>query len=219
MILAVVIFALVIGSVIFHFASPWWFTDIVSQWDSVDGVINITFWVTGAVFVLCNLFLAYCVYKFRQKPGHKAVYEPENHKLESWLSAITTVGVIAMLAPGLFVWADFVTPPEEATEFEVMGQQWQWNFRYPGADGKLGTADTEFISELNPFGINPEDPNGQDDIVVNAPEMHLPIGKPVKALLRSNDVLHNYTVPQFRVKMDMVPGLVSYLWFQPEVTG
>ena len=219
MILAVVIFALVIGSVIFHFASPWWFTDIVSQWDSVDGVISITFWVTGAVFVLCNLFLAYCIYKFRQKPGHKAVYEPENHKLESWLSAITTVGVIAMLAPGLFVWADFVTVPEEATEFEVIGQQWQWNFRYPGADGKLGTADTEFISELNPFGINPEDPDGQDDIVVNAPEMHLPIGKPVKALLRSNDVLHNYTVPQFRVKMDMVPGLVSYLWFQPEVAG
>jgi cytochrome c oxidase subunit 2 len=49
--------------------------------------------------------------------------------------------------------------------------------------------------------------------------MHLPVGKPVKALLRSNDVLHNYTVPQFRVKMDMVPGLVSYLWFRPEVTG
>ena len=111
MILAVVIFALVIGSVIFHFASPWWFTDIVSQWDSIDGVISITFWITGAVFVLCNLFLAYCVYKFRKKPGHKAVYEPENHKLESWLSAITTVGVIAMLAPGLFVWADFVTVP------------------------------------------------------------------------------------------------------------
>ena len=59
MILAVVIFALVIGSVIFHFASPWWFTDIVSQWDSIDGVISITFWITGAVFVLCNLFLAY----------------------------------------------------------------------------------------------------------------------------------------------------------------
>jgi cytochrome c oxidase subunit II len=47
MILAVVIFALVIGSVIFHFASPWWFTDIVSQWDSIDGVISITFWITG----------------------------------------------------------------------------------------------------------------------------------------------------------------------------
>ncbi|MFK7863376.1 MAG: c-type cytochrome [Pseudohongiellaceae bacterium] len=219
MALAVVIFLLVIGSIIFHFASPWWFTDIATDWGSIDFTINITFWVTGFVFIACNLFLAYCVYKFRQKDGHKAVYEPENHKLEVGLSAITTLGVVAMLAPGLFVWASFVTVPEEATEFEVMGQQWQWAFRYPGADGQLGFADTQLVTEENPFGINPEDPRGQDDVVINGPEMHLPVGKPVKALLRSNDVLHNYTVPQFRVKMDLVPGLISYLWFDPQKEG
>ena len=101
----------------------------------------------------------------------------------------------------------------------MVGQQWQWSFRYPGNDGQLGTVDTRFISESNPFGINPEDPNGQDDILVKDPEMYLPIGKPVKALLRSKDVLHNYTVPQFRVKMDMVPGMVTYLWFTPEKLG
>ncbi len=219
MALAVVIFLLVIGSVIFHFASPWWFTDIAADWGSIDFTINVTFWVTGFVFIAVNLFLAYCVYKFRQKDGHKAVYEPENHKLEVWLSAITTVGVVAMLAPGLFVWASFVTVPEEATEYEVMGQQWQWAFRYPGADGQLGFAETALVTETNPFGINPEDPRGQDDIIVTDPVMHLPVNKPVKALLRSNDVLHNYTVPQFRVKMDLVPGLVSYLWFDPNKEG
>lgn len=219
MTLAVVIFLLVIGSVIFHFASPWWFTDIAADWGSIDFTINVTFWVTGFVFIAVNLFLAYCVYKFRQKDGHKAVYEPENHKLEVWLSAITTVGVVLMLAPGLFVWASFVTVPEEATEFEVMGQQWQWAFRYPGADGQLGFAETALVTESNPFGINPEDPRGQDDIIIVDPEMHLPVNKPVKALLRSNDVLHNYTVPQFRVKMDLVPGLVSYLWFDPNKEG
>lgn len=219
MTLAVVIFLLVIGSVIFHFASPWWFTDIAADWGSIDFTINVTFWVTGFVFIAVNLFLAYCVYKFRQKDGHKAVYEPENHKLEIWLSGITTVGVVLMLAPGLFVWASFVTVPEEATEYEVMGQQWQWAFRYPGADGQLGYAETALVTETNPFGINPDDPRGQDDIIVIDPEMHLPVNKPVKALLRSNDVLHNYTVPQFRVKMDLVPGLVSYLWFDPNKEG
>ena len=125
MALAVVILLLVIGSVVFHFASPWWFTDIASDWGSIDFTINVTFWITGIVFVLLNLFLAYCVYKFRQKDGHKAVYEPENHKLETSLSVVTTIGVVAMLAPGLFVWASFVTVPENATEYEVMGQQWQ----------------------------------------------------------------------------------------------
>lgn len=219
MALAVVIFLLVIGSIIFHFASPWWFTERAADWGSIDFTINVTFWVTGFVFIAVNLFLAYCVYKFRQKPGHKAVYEPENHKLEVTLSLITTVGVIAMLAPGLFVWATFVTVPDNATEFEVMGQQWQWAFRYPGADGKLGIAETALVTESNPFGVNPEDPNGQDDKIVLAPNMHLPIGKPVKALLRSNDVLHNYTVAEFRVKMDLVPGLVSYIWFEPNRIG
>lgn len=219
MALAVVIFLLVLGSIIFHFASPWWFTDIAADWGSIDFTINVTFWVTGFVFIACNLFLAYCVYKFRQKDGHKAVYEPENHKLEVGLSVITALGVVAMLAPGLFVWASIVTVPEDATEYEVMGQQWQWAFRYPGADGQLGYAETTLVTEGNPFGINTEDPRGQDDIVVLGPDMHLPVGKPVKALLRSNDVLHNYTVPQFRVKMDMVPGMVSYLWFNPNKVG
>jgi cytochrome c oxidase subunit 2 len=219
MTLAVVIFLLIVATIIFHFASPWWFTDIAADWGTIDLTINITFWVTGFVFIACNLFMAYCVWKFRAKEGHKAVYEPENHKLEAGLSIFTTIGVIAMLAPGLFVWASFVTPPENAAEYEVLGQQWQWQFRYPGADGILGTADTEFVSESNPFGVNPADPNGRDDVVVNDPDMHLPVNQPVKALLRSNDVLHNYTVAQFRVKMDLMPGLTSYLWFDPTEVG
>lgn len=219
MAMAVILALLVVGSVVFHFVSPWWFTPIASNWQSIDFTINVTFWVTGFVFVAVNLFLAYCVYRYRHKEGQKAVYEPENTKLEVGLSIITSIGVIAMLAPGLVVWAMFVTVPEEATEYEVVGQQWQWSFRYPGADGVLGTADVRYISEMNPFGVNPEDPNGQDDILVKKPVMYLPVDKPVKALLRAKDVLHNYTIPQFRVKMDMVPGMVTHLWFTPTVTG
>lgn len=219
MAIAVALVLLVVGSVVFHLISPWWFTPIASNWGSIDFTISLTFWVTGAVFVAVNLFMAYCIYRFRHKPGHKAVYEPENTKLEGGLSAITAIGVIAMLAPGLFVWAQIVTPPDEAAVYEVVGQQWQWSFRYPGQDGVLGTIDTRFISESNPFGLNPEDPKGQDDVLVKDPEMYLPVGKPAKALLRSKDVLHNYTVPQFRVKMDMVPGMVTYLWFTPTEIG
>ncbi len=219
MALAVVVVILIVGSIIFHFASPWWFTDLAADWGSVDFVMNVTFWVTGFVFIAVNLFMAYCVWKFRQKPGHKAVYEPENHKLEVSLSVVTTIGVVLMLAPGLFVWAIFVTPPDDAVEMEVVGQQWQWSFRYPGADGVLGTADTGYITETNPLGVNPQDPDGRDDIIVVGPESHIELGQPVKILLRSKDVLHNYTVAQFRVKMDLVPGLVSYLWLEPTVVG
>jgi hypothetical protein len=53
----------------FHFASPWWFTEIASHWTNIDFTINLTFWVTGTVFVLVNLFLAYSVYRYRQRKG------------------------------------------------------------------------------------------------------------------------------------------------------
>jgi cytochrome c oxidase subunit 2 len=119
----------------------------------------------------------------------------------------------------LFVWAKFVDVPPDAAVFEVVGQQWTWSFRFPGKDGKLGTVDARYVSDKNPFGMNPDDPDGQDDVLVSSPEVHLPLGKPVKALLRSKDVLHDFAVPQFRAKMDLVPGLVSYIWFTPTRTG
>ena len=216
---AIIIALLVVGSVAFHAWSPWWLTPIASDWGAIDTTIDITVWVTGFAFVVINLFLAYTVYKYRYSKKRKAEYEPENKKLEVWLTVITTVGVAALLAPGLFVWADFVNVPEDAHEVEVTGQQWQWAFRYPGADGKLGAADPGLITESNPFGMKESDPAGRDDILVESSVMHLPVDKPVKVLLRSKDVLHDFAVAQFRVKMDMVPGAVSYLWLTPTKTG
>ncbi|WP_086929486.1 c-type cytochrome [Agarilytica rhodophyticola] len=217
--LAIVLVALVIGSLIFHFMSPWWFTPIASNWHNIDLTINITFWVTGIVFVAVNLFLAYVVYRYRYDKNKRSLYQPENKKLEGWLTVITALGVAAMLAPGLIVWGDFVTVPDNADEIEVVGQQWQWGYRFPGGDKQLGKTAARFISEENPFGLDPTDEAGQDDIIVDSNEIHLPINRPVKVLLRSKDVLHNFAVPQFRVKMDLVPGTVSYLWFEPTRVG
>ena len=219
MFVAIALALLVVGSVLFHYLSPWYFTPIASNWDTIDETVTITFWVTGFVFVAINLFMAYCVLRYRYQKGRLAHYEPENKKLELALILATTVGVIAMLAPGLFVWAKFVEVPKDAAVFEVMGKQWHWGFRFPGADGVLGTVDAKYVSDENPFGINPDDPTGQDDVLIASPEVHLPMGKPFKALLRSVDVLHDFTVPQFRVKMDLVPGLVTYVWFTPIRTG
>jgi cytochrome c oxidase subunit II len=219
MALAVAIFLLVVGSIIFHFVSPWWFTPIASNWTAVDSTIELTFIVTGIVFVLINGFLVYCVVKFRHKEGHRAHYEPENKKLEMILIGITSIGVIAMLAPGLFVWANFVDVPDDALEIEVVGQQWRWSYRYPGDDEVFGSTDVSHMTYDNPFGINPEDPSGQDDVVVYNADLRLLKDRPVKLWLRSKDVLHNFTVAQFRVKMDLVPGMVTHLWLTPTLTG
>ena len=75
-----------IGTVVFHFASPWWWTEIASNWGYIADTIIITFWVTGVVWVAVICFMAYCVYKFRYQEGKRAEYKPESHKLEWWLT-------------------------------------------------------------------------------------------------------------------------------------
>ena len=217
--LAVVLILVAVGSVVFHFMSPWWWTPIASNWGNIDDTIIITFWITGVVFVAVILFMAYCVYKFHYKEDREVEYRPENHKLELWLTIGTTLGVVGLLTPGLFVWDDYVTVPEDAAEIEVLGQQWMWSYRLPGQDGVLGLTSARSINYDNPFGIDPDDPHGQDDIMVEGSEIHIPLNKPVKVLLRSIDVLHDFYVPEFRAKMDLVPGMVTYFWLTPTRTG
>lgn len=216
---AIILVIVAIGSVLFHLFSPWWWTPIASNWGYIDNTITLTFWITGAVFVAVILFMAYCVYRFHHVEGREAAYEPENKKLELWLTVATGLGVAAMLAPGLFVWGQYVTVPKDATEIEIVGQQWQWSYRLPGKDNKLGTSYTSLISSDNPLGVNPNDPAGKDDVIVEGGEVHLPVGKPVKVLMRSIDVLHNFYVAEIRSKMDMIPGTVTYFWFTPSRTG
>lgn len=218
-VVALVLVLVALGSVLFHILSPWWWTPIASNWHYIDNTITITFWITGIVFTAIVLFIAYCVYRFGHRTGRRAIYEPENKKLEWWLTVVTGVGVAAMLAPGLFVWQQFVTVPAGATEIEAVGQQWQWTYRLPGKDGRLGTSDTRHVTADNPLGLDPDDPNGQDDVVVIGDNLHLPLDKPVKVLLRSIDVLHDFYVPEFRAKMDMIPGMVTYYWLTPTRTG
>ena len=217
--LAIAVIVLVVGSVLFHFLSPWYFTPLASNWGQIDLTIDITFWVTGFVFVAVNLFMAYAIIKYRKKEGSKAHYDPENARLETILTVVTTIGVAAMLAPGLFVWASFVKVPEGAMEVEAVGQQWHWSYRLPGDDGEFGNVDSSLISNSNPFGMDEDDPHGQDDVLVMSPEIHIPIDVPVKFNLRSKDVLHDFAVAQFRVKMDLVPGMETYLWLTPTVLG
>jgi cytochrome c oxidase subunit 2 len=219
MAIAIVLLLVAVGSVVFHLVSPWWWTPIASNWGYIDATLNITFLITGAVFVAVIGFMAYCVWRFRHKAGQTALYEPENKKLEWWLTVATAVGVAAMLAPGLYVWHQFVTVPKEATEVEVVGRQWSWSYRLPGKDGKLGTSDTRNVSAENPLGLNPNDPNGKDDVIIESGELHLQLGKPIKLLLLAIDVLHDFYVPEFRGKMDMIPGSVTYFWMTPTRTG
>ncbi len=219
MLTAAIIFFLLIVTIVFHFTNPWWFTELAADWGDIDTTVIITFWVTGVVFIILNVFLAWVVYRYRHREGQKAHYEPESKKLEWWLTVLTSIGVIAMLAPGLWVWDRIISVPEDAEVVEAVGQQWHWSFRFPGEDGVLGEVDVGLMSVENPFGMKPDDPAGRDDVLVDNPELHLKMGQPYKLVLRSKDVLHNFTVPQFRVKMDLIPGMTPYIWLEPNRVG
>ena len=211
--------AVIVGSILFHVFTPWWWTDIASNWGAMDDTIVLTFWIGGGVFIAVCLFMIYCVFKFSYKEGRKVEYKPEDNKLEIILTVVTTLGVAALLAPGLIVWNQYINTPSNAINIEVMARQWGWQYRLPGEDGKLGTSNMVNINDQNPFGINLDDQNGRDDILIQSDELHLKTNRPVKILLRSTDVLHNFYVPQFRAKMDAVPGLITYYWFEPNKEG
>jgi len=219
MTIAFVLFLVVVGTLVFHIWSPWWLTPLASNWGGMDETLLLTFWVTGGVFMTVGLFMVYCVWRYRYQKDRKSEYKPEDKKLEFHLTWITAVGVVALLAPGLVVWNKFVTVPENAVKVEVMAYQWGWNYRLAGEDGILGKTSIQNISDDNPYGLDLDDPNGKDDLLVEDADLHLQIDKPVKVLLRSIDVLHNFYVPEFRAKMDMVPGMITFYWFTPTKTG
>ncbi|UVJ43127.1 cytochrome c oxidase subunit II [Pseudomonas sp. LS1212] len=219
MAIAIILILIVIASVLFHILAPWHATPAASNWGSIDTTLFISLIISGIFFIAITVFMAVAVMRYRHKEGARAAYQPENKKLELWLIIVTSVGIVGMLAPGLVVYSDFIRVPNNAYELEVIAQQWQWAFRFPGQDGKLGKSDIRFVDSANPLGLDPKDPAGQDDVLIKNNEIRLPLDQPVKVLLRSKDVLHNFYVPQIRSKMDMVPGMVSYFWFTPTKTG
>ncbi|MGS0740560.1 cytochrome c oxidase subunit II [Glaciimonas sp. GG7] len=219
MAMAVVLIVLVDIAVLFHLYSPWWATPLASNWHQMDVTLTITLAITGFIFVFLTLFLVYTLLRFGHRKGRRAGYQPEHKKLEWWLTGVTTLGIVALLAPGLLVYADYVNVPSNAMRVEVLGQQWQWRFRFSGASGKLGRSSIDLVSAANPFGIDPADAAGQDNILINSNELHLPVNMPVEMLLRSQDVLHDFFVPPFRARMNMVPGMVTSFWFTPNKVG
>ncbi len=219
MIIALTIVLIVIASVVFTFISPWTFTPLASNWWAVDLSTNVTFIVTGLAFVVVNLFLAYVIVRYRHRRQSRAEYMPEKPRLEKTLAGITALGIVVLLAPGMFVYNDLISAPSDAMKVEVLGEQWRWTYRFAGEDGEFGATSPELFGPQNPYGIDPDDPAGDDDVLIQSGTVHLPVGVPVDMQIRSKDVLHSVYVPNFRVKMDAVPGMITSTWFTPTEAG
>jgi cytochrome c oxidase subunit 2 len=222
LLLALAIWVIAIVTVGLFLSGKWWFPEVISaHGDAVDQQFMITIIVVGVSFFLAQIALGYVVWRYRAKGSERAQYSHGNPKLEASWTILTAVVFIGIAIMGQRVWAQLQLneAPPDSTVIEVTGQQFVWNFRYPGADGKFGRNDPKFYDDQsNPVGVDPKDPNGKDDIT-SVGMMAVPVGRPVNLILRSKDVTHDFFVPGLRFKQDAVPGMKISVHFTPTKEG
>jgi cytochrome c oxidase subunit 2 len=166
----------------------------------IDFLFNVILIITGIVFVLVEVTLVVFIVKYRHRDNHKAFYTHGNKRLEIIWTAATAAIVLALGAWSWPLWLHVKNPanfPAAGLELGIKVKQFEWNVTYPGADGRLGTGDD--FTKRN--------------------QLHIPINTKVHAILESEDVIHSFYLPQFRLKQDAVPGMRIPIWFDATKTG
>jgi cytochrome c oxidase subunit 2 len=188
--------------------------------DKIDNMIWITLAITGVVFFITQIALFWFAYKYQEREDRKAYYYPHNNKLEVIWTVIPAITLTILVGFGLYYWFQITgDAPQNAQVIEVTGKQFGWEFRYPGKDGEFGRRYFKNIDQAkgNPLGQIWEDPANRDDIYVPQ-TVHIVVNKPVKFIINSKDVIHDFGLSQFRMKMDAVPGIPTTMWFTPKFT-
>jgi cytochrome c oxidase subunit 2 len=196
-----------------------WLPPLKSDRIAIDHALSVTLVVTGLVFIITNLLLAWFGFRYQDREGARSAYWHDNPRLE-WTWTLVTAAILAVfLFNSLGLWAQVNSrPPADAMLIEVTGQQFAWNVRYPGKDGLLGKTDHLIASQDNPIGLVKDDPASKDDVLL-LNQLYLPEGRPVRVQVRSMDVIHSFFLPNFRVKQDAMPGMTIEIWFVPKESG
>jgi len=172
----------------------------------IDAVFNFIYWLTFAIFWLVTILMVVFLYRYHHREGdtRRATYTHGNAALELTWTIIPAIVFIGIWFVSKTTWADIKAkvPPPDVT-VRVTASQFAWSFGYPGPDGLFDTADDKTDKDLQ----------GADK------ELHVPVNKVVKVVLRSNDVIHSFFVPSFRLKQDAVPGREINVWFKATKPG
>lgn len=186
----------------------------------IDTMLYVTLAITGVVFIATQIALFWFAFKYQESDKRKAFYYPHNNKLEVIWTVIPAITLTVLVGFGIFYWFKITGPaPENAMKVEIVGSQFQWEYRYPGADHEFGKKYFKNIDGNNSLGIIWEDGYSHDDIYVPAGNaLHLVVNKPVQLIIGSKDVIHDVGLAEFRMKMDAVPGTPTTMWFTPTKT-
>ncbi len=188
----------------------------------VDELIVLVHWLMLILFVGWVIYFCYAVWRFQSKKNPKADYEGVKGHASNYIElGVVLAEAFLLIGIAIPVWAkavDHFPDAKNSTVIYVEAQQYAWNVRYPGANGMFGKQDLKLVSDGNPFGIDPNDANGKDDVqLLN--EIHVPVNKPVIVYVSSKDVIHSFKVVAMRVCQDAIPGLRIPCWFTPTQTG
>lgn len=180
-------------------------TDLSLEGHRIDDAFNYTCTLITVYFALVVGVMAYCLYAFRERPGHRAHYTHGNEPRHLVLTFLLAASVFVFIDTKLVhkaledvtevFWA--FPSGKDVVRIEIRAQQFEWHARYPGPDGAFNTADD--VERIN--------------------ELHLPVGRPVVFQLRSKDVVHSFFLPSFRLKQDVVPGRTTRMWVQARTAG
>jgi cytochrome c oxidase subunit 2 len=185
-----------------------------------DNMFMVTLIVTGIVFFITQTLLFWFAFKYQYSEKRSSYFFAHNNKLEVLWTTVPALSMAVLVVIGLKNWFHITSEaPANAQVVEVVGKQFNWLIRYPGADGILGKRDFRKIDEANNvLGLDWNDKATNDDIIAENGELHLVKGKPVKLIIGSRDVIHDVGLSHFRLKMDAVPGITTTIWFTPTIT-
>ena len=184
----------------------WWLPPDVSTGygPKIDWLFYLILWITSVIFIGVQGVLLFFLFKYRAREGVKASYTHGNNRLEVIWTVIPALILVVLTVLSQKVWVEIKSEvPAGAIPIEIHAEQFAWNVIYPGPDGKFGTADD--IKTIN--------------------QLHIPVGKPVRARLTSigkdgkHAVIHSFFLPEFRLRQDVVPGMAIDVWFEASRTG
>jgi cytochrome c oxidase subunit 2 len=179
--------------------APWTLPEQASTYaPRIDGIFNLILWITGIVFIAVEVTLVVFLAKYRAREGGRATYTHGSNRLEVIWTIIPALILVFLAVMSQDSWA-FIRNhfPGKGTRVDITAEQFAWNIRYPGPDGKLNTADD----------------------VVTLNQLHIPVDQPAIITLHSKDVIHSFFLPEFRIKQDAVPGMTTRVWVQAKHTG
>lgn len=207
---------LVCACLLFADKPAWFPTPVTAFGPLFDSQFRLTLAFAAAAFLIFHALLIAGIYS-----RSRALAPRSPWLLEILWTALSAAIFLFLAVDGTRIWAGVHPPPPDpsALPIEVYAHQFAWSFRYPGPDRQFGRTAPRHINDVlqNPFGIDPSDPAGRDDLF--SATLNVPANREILLLLHSRDVIHDFFVRELRFKQDVVPGMEIPIRFRAQTPG